>query len=851
MNLFENIFDKFTKQAQPMPSFGTPQAPRTASYVAPNIPTTTTPKIAQWVRNSGFAPWYEWTVDTSQNFLNRILTPVEKAGTSLFQNQVQGWKQLSDIAMKHSESAIDRGYNQGYINLGRKIKEKHPQYSDISDEELGRKIVAKYPQYQDIVDAGSWIMSNPISWSLASIESGLSKWLWTMFQGISNLWSAPLQETGTAGVTRFTKGALETGLWSAQLATSIMPTTLWAKALVAPTVNTLFSTDTAWKVLQPISQWIETGIWMWQEALGYNPESSVSKDIQNIGSTVWNLALFAGAQKWWAKWYDLAKPFVNKAVQKVSNIPNPITGAKNVITREIPVGIMERDLSLTPTERASIETINWKPAGAVALEYNLPKDKQAMADTLSVKADEAYNGITRDLKNITTRTESLPAKEMIGIMLDEMGSSPILVRTMKPYMQKLQSMLEQPDYSLSEKNAIRRDFDRIVANKIFDSKWRVSGIEDKAIANIREGLSTELQNEAMQYWIDIKWKNNILRTSIALRDGVLRRLSQENKNNKIWLQDIWVGAILWAGDPFTTASVIFWKKVLEKSSPWIAQKLYNSNKTPYATSNLKRGVTISPRDTTNGLSITPDNVSTVRIPVKKPIVKPNSRTNAKQPRSIVKPSTKSDSDIPEGYFKNAFGEIVKNPSNKKGGFIKIPEIGKKNIVKSPDSGLIEEARKYKSADEFIRAQNKKDYRSAHQLNNADSVTADKININNLKEAIRTRNWYLNNYVLKDLKKLEKLQNNPEWKVTIYRASPKNELNEWDWVTTDKSYAQYIKKQNWWQVNSFDVYVKDLRFPNDLENLPSLQMATTFNYWPNIDKLTQIYKQAHKTKSITK
>jgi len=131
---------------------------------------------------------------------------------------------------------------------------------------------------------------------------------------------------------------------------------------------------------------------------------------------------------------------------------------------------MERDLSLTPTERASIETINGKPAGAVALEYNLPKDKQAMADTLSVKADEAYNGITKDLKNIPTRTESLPAREMLGIMLDEMGSSPILVRTMKPYMEKLQSMLEQSDYSLSEKNAIRRDFDRIVANKIFDSK---------------------------------------------------------------------------------------------------------------------------------------------------------------------------------------------------------------------------------------------------------------------------------------------------------------------------------------------------------------------------------------------
>lgn len=67
-----------------------------------------------------------------------------------------------------------------------------------------------------------------------------------------------------------------------------------------------------------------------------------------------------------------------------------------------------------------------------------------------------------------------------------MGNSPILVRTMKPYMEKLQQMMEQSDYSLAEKNAIRRDFDRIVANKIFDSKGRVSGIEDKAIANIRE-----------------------------------------------------------------------------------------------------------------------------------------------------------------------------------------------------------------------------------------------------------------------------------------------------------------------------------------------------------------------------
>lgn len=40
MNLFSNIFDQLTKQAQPqVPSFATPQAPRTMNYTAPTVPT--------------------------------------------------------------------------------------------------------------------------------------------------------------------------------------------------------------------------------------------------------------------------------------------------------------------------------------------------------------------------------------------------------------------------------------------------------------------------------------------------------------------------------------------------------------------------------------------------------------------------------------------------------------------------------------------------------------------------------------------------------------------------------------------------------------------------------------------
>lgn len=40
MNLFSNIFDQFTGKAQSQVPTSVPQAPRTSSYVAPNVPYT-------------------------------------------------------------------------------------------------------------------------------------------------------------------------------------------------------------------------------------------------------------------------------------------------------------------------------------------------------------------------------------------------------------------------------------------------------------------------------------------------------------------------------------------------------------------------------------------------------------------------------------------------------------------------------------------------------------------------------------------------------------------------------------------------------------------------------------------
>ena len=175
-------------------------------------------------------------------------------------------------------------------------------------------------------------------------------------------------------------------------------------------------------------------------------------------------------------------------------------------------------------------------------------------------------------------------------------------------------------------------------------------------------------------------------------------------------------------------------------------------------------------------------------------------------------------------------------------------IEKEVIVKAMPGDIypiIAEAKKYNSAEDFIKAkQTPREYRSAHQLNLSNSITADKVNVPALKEAIRTRNGYLNNFSLSDLKKLEKLQNTPEAEVKIYRASPKNELNDGDWVTTDKIYANDIKKQNGGKVYSYTVKVKDLRFPKDLESLPSTSMASVFSYSPETSQLADIWNKAN-------
>lgn len=312
------------------------------------------------------------------------------------------------------------------------------------------------------------------------------------------------------------------------------------------------------------------------------------------------------------------------------------------ITRDFPISRIEKDLWLTPTERMKVEN-----TGITAWQFMLEKwlwwsPKEVQINKLQELADNSYNTITSQLKDINSKNTSTDAVKMLETMVDEMESSKILKREKSDYINKLKQLVEQKEYTPSELLAIRRDFDKIVWYQLFDSKWRVSWAEDSVIANWRSWLSDQIQKIWEENWIDIKDMNTDLRNSIVIRDWLLRRLSQENKNNTFWLQDIWIWAVLSAWEPITATAIIIGKKALENAIPWVSQKLYNLNKSKYEPTNMKRGVTINPRDKSNGFSIAPDTNDSVNnawvrsiVPLKEWQLKNNPATAMIYPKKPV------------------------------------------------------------------------------------------------------------------------------------------------------------------------------------------------------------------------
>ena len=148
------------------------------------------------------------------------------------------------------------------------------------------------------------------------------------------------------------------------------------------------------------------------------------------------------------------------------------------------------------------------------------------------------------------------------------------------------------------------------------------------------------------------------------------------------------------------------------------------------------------------------------------------------------------------------------------------------------------------------------YRGSHQIQ--DSVDIASIDLTKLKEEVKALDGYISNEKLKDFNKLQKLQSNPDAEVKIYRASPVNELNGGDWVTTNRDYANNIKNQNGGKVYEYTVKANELNLPKNIGDNPSGARFSAFQYNPNQSKvvvrpisktLEPLSKMANESKTV--
>lgn len=165
----------------------------------------------------------------------------------------------------------------------------------------------------------------------------------------------------------------------------------------------------------------------------------------------------------------------------------------------------------------------------------------------------------------------------------------------------------------------------------------------------------------------------------------------------------------------------------------------------------------------------------------------------------------------------------------------IPEI-------SPElKPLYEEAKKYKSADEFAEAQpvkvEKLEGSMDHRPSFEDMPPAyDLLKTDILPDDVYTHpDWSIANGAIRRGEKaanesweaLQRVKGNPDAEITLYRASPKNELRTGDWVSLSKTYAKAESMAEGVKVHEFKVKAKDVIFAGDDIN--------EFGYWGHSTK----------------
>lgn len=256
----------------------------------------------------------------------------------------------------------------------------------------------------------------------------------------------------------------------------------------------------------------------------------------------------------------------------------------DLLTRTIPEKVVEWWMKLTPTERARVEQTWITPANFILSEWLAWLDNQDKIIQLANIWAEWYNNVTNTFKEVIPDTEKIESKEaqkMLNIMAKVIENSDILSEEYADYLETIKNLAQQTEFDPYTALAIKRDFDALAWHDLYNSKWQVmKNIEKETIAWWRADLNEKLNELWDKYGVDVRKENQRVMNSITIRDGLLRAMSQNKKNNFLWLWDLWFGALLSSGNPVQAAAMIWLKKFAQNNIWNMAQKLYNLNNTP-------------------------------------------------------------------------------------------------------------------------------------------------------------------------------------------------------------------------------------------------------------------------------
>jgi hypothetical protein len=350
MNLFWNILDQFTGQAQPqVPSFSTPQAPRTMNYTAPTLPNQ------KPIQTDPTAPTQ--TKKSMTLFANEKSTMNQMISDGLSEDEAQNLvkehrkKLYPNIDLNPVEVAALRQMANDWLTSY--------EASELLKQSKEQKKIKAWEDFQKRYEKGNFLQKgayNTLAFAAGNLETiakyggnildfatGWQAGFWEDVKAMEQVTQSPEFSNSTA---------FKAGTYLPDVAMAVAPVWGIAKA------GTLGKSIVQWAKIWGIYGWVNPILQKWSDAN--------IMDIWKwsaVWATIWAAIPVAG--KVLSKWADLVKKS-GKALYKTAIKPN-VQEAEQIIASEAmtlenkaKIKKIESSSLTSSTKAKKIESLTWK-----------------------------------------------------------------------------------------------------------------------------------------------------------------------------------------------------------------------------------------------------------------------------------------------------------------------------------------------------------------------------------------------------------------------------------------------------------------------------------------------------------